>query len=283
MSNDRWLCITNTVIGDSHIRKSVANQDAIKQTLIPGNCPMQVLAIADGHGSEHCFRSDIGSQFAIDVAIEMLTEYCQSINRRGIEFYGQKKSSILINSSLTNVRKNLIPTLIKSWKEKVETHLASNPIAENFKVDDPFLLYGTTLVAVVMSDQFAMFLQLGDGDILTVSEDSIVDHLFVGASAKIGDETNSLCMVDAATLFEVEIRFFDQDFEIPRTVLACTDGFSNAFKSEDSFRRAGVDFSTFLRTNEGVANVKESLEMWLREYSNYSGDDVSVGLIYRTD
>ena len=64
-------------------------------------------------------------------------------------------------------------------------------------------------------------------------------------------------------------------------ILACTDGFNNAFKSNRDFESTASDFYQRLKTLEGQIEVKRDLHSWLDEFSDFSGDDVTVGLLFK--
>ena len=283
MNHGKWFCITGTVIGDSHSRKGTGNQDAISSCELTGKSDRHILAVADGHGSPGCARSDVGAKLAVEVAIEILVNFCSKLDDRGIDFQSRKPSSIQLNSILSMLRNDVPIDLAELWGERVAKHLQENPLDLNIRVDNLKLLYGTTVIALVVSDEFILCLQLGDGDILIVNSDQTVSHLFSEAATKIGDETHSLCLPECHKRFNVEFRLINSHLDFPKAILVCTDGFSNAFKSEDSFRKAATDFCQLLETSSGQETVRNSLSTWLREYSSFSGDDVSVGLLSRSN
>src|SRR5438552_3532580 len=58
----RWRVAGATCRGSSHVRSGLPNQDAIEYWASPdGNTA--VMAVADGHGTALCFRSEAGSRF----------------------------------------------------------------------------------------------------------------------------------------------------------------------------------------------------------------------------
>jgi hypothetical protein len=66
-------------------------------------------------------------------------------------------------------------------------------------------------------------------------------------------------------------------------VLLSTDGYANSFASPDAFLKVGRDYLDMLRT-EGAEEVAKNLPAWLEETSqNGSGDDITVGIIYRRE
>ena len=64
-------------------------------------------------------------------------------------------------------------------------------------------------------------------------------------------------------------------------ILAATDGYANSFRDETSFQQVAQDLWGMLR-DEGDAGVNLHLKEWLNEASRQgSGDDITVGLIWR--
>jgi hypothetical protein len=69
----------------------------------------------------------------------------------------------------------------------------------------------------------------------------------------------------------------------PGIVLLSTDGYSNSFATADDFLRVGSDYMQAIRT-EGAEAVEKKLPAWLQEASREgSGDDITVGIIYRCE
>ena len=67
-----WRLMLETVKGASHDRQNLPNQDHGKFYQPNENRLPIILAISDGHGSAKSFRSDRGSKFAVETAIELL-------------------------------------------------------------------------------------------------------------------------------------------------------------------------------------------------------------------
>ena len=72
----KWITLAESVIGASHINSGKPNQDCIKVHEFTDKALGQVtiLALADGHGSDKYFRSDIGALIDVDVMINQLSE-----------------------------------------------------------------------------------------------------------------------------------------------------------------------------------------------------------------
>lgn len=292
MGSFQWTCLGKSVLGSSHERNGLPNQDAISWLPSPeeqeqdlrakSSKSLAVMAVADGHGSEQCKRSDIGSTLAVNIALKEISSSADLIRERLGAVDRVQQSAIQTNSIIRLIRKSHIPTIVESWQSSVRQHLNENPLDDVALTDDKqLLLYGSTLIAVAICDSFGIFMQLGDGDLLAVGEDQQVTMPLAASSEKIGDETESLCMSKAAEQFRVKLELYDEENPPPKTLLICTDGVTNAFRSTDGLLQVGKDLSEMLEKVGGIQLVQNSLETWLQDYSKYSGDDVTLGIIQR--
>jgi serine/threonine protein phosphatase PrpC len=282
---DRWQIIGETVPGASHIRAGIPNQDSILQMRESDRTLPLVVSIADGHGSPKCFRSDKGSRFAVKKAAQIVGEFldarCGNFDTAEIEAAGKDYLS---------------RELVKKWRKTVEYHLKNNPFTEDeFKTleeksgvkarqlieENPLLAYGTTSLTVAMEEDFVLYLQLGDGDILNISANGEVTKPLPEDARLLANETTSMCLPKA----EKDFRFFLQKIsseQSPAMILLSTDGYLNSFSSEAGFFQAGTDILTMLAAENGFETVSENLKAWLEEANRMgSGDDSTVAIIYR--
>jgi serine/threonine protein phosphatase PrpC len=282
-----WGAFGETTRGTAHDRNGLPNQDALdwfpKQPWKFG--PPLVMAVSDGHGSSKSFRSDTGSCIAV----------CQT--RKIIRHLLDSET---ISSDLSVVKKLLeerLPRdLVSSWADEVEKHRRENPftpeelafltekegpLACEKVLASPLIAYGATLLTVFVSSTFIHILQLGDGDILTVSDAGEVNRPLPKDERLIANETTSLCQRSAWQDFRS--CFIPLAGSPPALILLSSDGYSNSFRDEDSFLKVGKDILDLIRT-EGPRAIRISPREWLREASQAgSGDDITLGIIYRKD
>ena len=139
--------------------------------------------------------------------------------------------------------------------------------------------YGSTLLLVIVTEQAIIYLQLGDGDIMTVADDGTVQAV-PGAVHLLGNETQSLCMPAAWDDFVV--RCVPMNDGVPSLIMVSTDGYRNSYPEDASFEKVAQDLAQLLSTDEGEQNVCANLNAWLLETTKMgSGDDITVGLIFR--
>jgi hypothetical protein len=247
-------------------RLGTPNQDALRVFTSGANT---ILALADGHGSERCFRSDVGARLAVGIAVRVLAQALETRSApTDLETVGRVTQRI-----------------VSEWQSAVRADLRLFPLtdAERRHAQHPFLPYGSTLCGVAVTPACILYLQLGDGDILAVSEDGRVRRPLPADERLFANHTTSLCSPRAADEFRVGFQLPDACSPPPALILVSTDGYANSFKDERGFLRVGPDLLHMLRT-EGVEPVRDCLPVWLEEASRLgSGDDVTVGLLYREE
>jgi len=280
-----WRIIGETVPGASHLRAGIPNQDAILQVRESGRSLPIILSVADGHGSPKCFRSNHGSRFAVKKSAQIVGE-----------FLDERRGHFDLTEIETKGKEYLPKEFVKKWRKTVEYHLKNNPFAEDeFKKleeksgagtrklieENPLLAYGTTSLTVAMEEDFVLYLQLGDGDILNVSAAGEVTKPLPEDARLLANETTSMCLPKA----ENDFRFFVQKIsgeQSPALILLSTDGYLNSFANEPGFFQAGTDILNMLAAENGFDTVNENLKAWLEEATQMgSGDDCTVGIVYR--
>jgi hypothetical protein len=278
----KWVAVGETIRGASHQRSELPNQDAVLVSLPAGGSLPAVLAVSDGHGSSKCFRSQEGSRMGVEVAVAELRDFAGSID------------SLSLTEIHKSAQQDMPKAIVREWRKRVLVHFQEHPFSseELEKLDDatriaieqgsaknePYIAYGATLLSVLMTREFVVFLQLGDGEILIVSERGQVQEPVDVDENLIANETTSLCQDDAWKKFRFRFQVLVES--VPALVLLTTDGYANSFATPDGFRQVAADLFNMLET-DGVDKVRESLPGWLADASHQgSGDDVSVAILY---
>ncbi|HEU4869383.1 MAG TPA: PP2C family serine/threonine-protein phosphatase [Pyrinomonadaceae bacterium] len=259
-----------SVRGAAHERNGLPNQDAIYWLPSVGHGESIVLAAADGHGSARYPRSHIGAALAVEKATQLTDEFLQS------------QASVENLSLIKHATEEWLPrALVRNWSEAVAEHLKSDPLSP-YSIDaESSVAYGATLLVVAVSERFVLYMQLGDGEILTVSETGEVVRPLAKDERLFGNETTSLCAPEAWRDFRVGFQPLTQSR--PALILLSTDGYPNSFRDEAGFLQVGSDILQMIREN-GLASVKGQLEGWLRDSTRAgSGDDVTLGILCSLD
>lgn len=291
-----WYCLGDTATGASHSRTGLDNQDAI--CWWPGwpeqsgsGLPL-IVAVSDGHGSAKSFRSRKGSVLAVEIATQEIKEFFQlSEPEKSVDF---KTNFAFINDE---AKRRLPQVLVKKWQETVKQHRQENQFTDDewrqleekegpaarqlVEYEQSTLAYGATLLTVLVTESFILYLQLGDGDILCVDSNGNTTRPFAKDARLIANETTSLCMNKAWQ--EVQIRLVPYSDNPPALILLATDGYSNSFSSEEDFLKIGQEYRTMIR-ERGMKEVKNQLKNILEETTQKgSGDDITLGIIRRIE
>jgi serine/threonine protein phosphatase PrpC len=276
-SAGRWRILGDSVCGASHVSHGLPNQDAIQWWQSTGDLPL-IIAVADGHGSARSFRSQVGAQIAVETTVERLRSFVDN----------QTGDSTLIKGM---AEERLPREIVRTWKDRIEAQLAQNPFSpgelEKLRNNgakawqsveaNPLLAYGATIMGVLAAETFIVYLQLGDGDILSVSGQGDVTRPMLKDTRFLANETTSLCMPEAAG--EMQIGFEVSAAGSPALILLSTDGYSNSFRDDENFLRIGSDLFKMIQT-EGLSSVQASLNGWLNQASQQgSGDDITLGIV----
>lgn len=274
MTDIQWSIIGESVKGALHHRNGKPNQDAWAQSKT-----VHCLAVADGHGSAKHQRSDSGAKIAVNVAVKLLEKFAdQWFDVRLIK----EASSYLPGK------------IVQAWREAVEEdhqkyELSADPVQNNGEISDTtvkqddtdiYSLYGTTLLAALLTENYALYLQIGDGNLLVMNEDGEIETPLPQNAAFIANETNSLSQANAANHFEQKIAFFA--YQPPPVLISLSsDGYINSYTSPIEFATVIKDIKQLL-FEQGAEKIQAMLPDWLDETSRQgSGDDITIALLYR--
>lgn len=292
-----WSLIGSSVQGFSHIRSNKKNQDSL--LIYPNDTtaiPPIIIALADGHGGDKYYLSDIGAKLAVESAIEVIKDFLHNPLTNNI---GQD------NIELFNkiIKETVCLDIVKRWRklvfdqEKEESKFQNNISKQSEKnrpseSEKQLEPYGSTLLIAIIFQNFGTFIQLGDGDILVLYwKDKIVRPIPKDENL-IANETYSLCLPGAGHYFKVNSLLFNENLlnddklpVMPSLIMLSTDGYSNSYSSDESFEKVPIDIYGIIYENpdgfdEGIQKINDDLNLWLQETSEFgSGDDITVGLM----
>ncbi len=265
-----WNCVGTSVLGANHKRKNIPMQDAY-MSMIDGD--RLYVSVADGHGSQVCFRSDVGSTLAVTSTIEVVRHHSKQI------------CAMTDTEERKIATKNLSQAIVAYWSKKVLEHLRGTPFneAELSKLDEPhmkqlsknaLLAYGTTLMLVVCRKNIVFGFSIGDGDVL--AEKDSESRFLTEFNKTQGEATYSLCTPNVST----HVKYFETDSSETDCLLVSTDGYRNSFASLEDFKKVVTDMKSFI-TEEGQISLSKKLDGWLEETSEQgSGDDITACFLY---
>jgi serine/threonine protein phosphatase PrpC len=254
-------------IGASHVRAQKSCDDAYAVwSGSLGAIPALAIAVADGHGDSRHDQSRFGAGIAVHAALEEMMLFCR---------IHQAKCG---HQEICADFKTAFPRRItRRWREMVEQDAEHRGVCAGTPdhPEDPLTArYGTTLiVALVVSDAILLG-QIGDGDLLLIRPEGIIEAPLPKDPTLTGKETHSLSSKDAHLLW----RTATLDRDAGGVLIAATDGISDSFAGSDS-----EEFFVFIKSlvervrTYGVENVARAMSGWLDRYSTIaSGDDMTL-------
>jgi serine/threonine protein phosphatase PrpC len=276
-----WKVAHACVRGSSHQRSGLPNQDAAQCTVTPGaQGTVAVAVVSDGHGSPRHFRSQVGSSLAVSTVAPTLQ--------------GFLRDSVASNGHVPFVPEQvheLERKIVSGWLAAVHSDLEQNPFTQTelntLQKEDglesraavqstPELAYGATLLAAGATDKVLLYLQLGDGEILSVSATGTTTRPLPPDDRLIANQTTSLCQPEAWKEFRSS---WVTNAALPSLVLLSTDGYANSFRSDEDFLRIGQDYLEILR-QQGISSLAEELPAILTEATEQgSGDDITLAIL----
>jgi serine/threonine protein phosphatase PrpC len=165
----------------------------------------------------------------------------------------------------------------RRWRESVTEDARRRELADTGAEETApgiFTRYGSTLIAASVIAETILIGQIGDGDIVLVRPDGLVECPIPGDTSLMGSETRSLSSRDAHLLW----RTATLDRGEGGVLIAATDGVSDSFDGSE-----GPEFKKFIHSlvarigQYGVENVAEAMSGWLDRYSELaSGDDMTL-------
>lgn len=267
----------NSVQGASHIKKGMPCEDyglKYKTELSTS------FAVADGHGDSNCPRSAIGAKYICEIATTEL-------NKFAIDIKEANWSSKLFDSKLSaEIMQQLIACIFGKWVCAVNEHYECNPLTDDEKLQaseyvDKYLngqqiehVYGTTLICGLLTDEYLLLLQQGDGRCCVFDSNGDVSQPIPWDDRCFANVTTSVCDSDAVK----SCRYYVINIK-ENPVIACvagTDGVEDSFANMDKMH-------TYYRQLLEYASVHDSVEFeqyltdTLPELSAYgSGDDTTI-------
>lgn len=268
-----YIC-DGIVKGATHLRNNLPCQDSKKIVEISDN--IVILAVADGHGSEKCPRSDRGSTIAVNTFCEVMNNYLQSY---GTDEEGMSNLITFLNRE-GDMR--FAQDISEEWQTRVKQSYYKNKadglLDENGSIKWPsvFSLYGTTLLGMLITESFVFSFQIGDGDINLVTEENV--SALVEPEKFLGTETHSLSKPDAWRKAVSSVR--RRESEETGMYMLSTDGFANSYTSDTEFQKTCRDYFSMIREH-GAETIQANLKKWLSETSELGcGDDITAVMVY---
>lgn len=271
----RYIC-EGIVKGATHVRNQMPCQDNKK--IIKISDEITIIALADGHGSSKCPRSDRGSMIAVNSFYHIMKKY--------LEIYGEDEEGITHLMTFLNREGDVrfAQDVCEEWQARVKQSFYKNKVEGmtnedgSIKWPSVFSLYGTTLLGMLITDSFVFSFQIGDGDISAVTKDEV--EPLVEPEKFLGTETHSLSKPDAWRKAVTSVHRLEAESRESYMYILSTDGFANSYTSDKEYQKTCRDYLQMLQ-EYGIDVVQANLKKWLTETSELGcGDDITVVMVY---
>lgn len=263
--------------GKSHIARSKPCED---YSLSYGDNSLSIAVISDGHGDGNCFRSAAGAKIACEICVSLLRQF------QGITSHISDVNACNFEANVLSLEREIA----SRWKKKVLSDAASNPFAQDelqqateelraqyAKGQGIERAYGCTLIAAMVTRNYFLSIQIGDGKCVSAYPGGIFVEPVPHDENCVGNRSTSLCNRDAEKSFR---HYFSRI--LPLAAFVSSDGV------EESFDAAGLyNFLysvAYWRRQEGAECASKKLKELLPKISEGgSGDDVSLSVFLSTE
>ena len=281
--------------GASHIVSEKPCQDSSASYSEDG---LSIIVVADGHGGEHYFRSDIGSKICVEVTINAIKQFV-SLNDTSI-FHGcpftqvgplNGDCSLDKLQDVDNALRRLFASIILAWNQEIEKYTLNNPPTELEleKVAPEYInsltqgaalekIYGCTLMAYVQTPEFWFAFHLGDGKCVSFHQDDpiIWKEPIPWDEKCFLNKTTSICDSEALD----EFRYcYQGDGHYPAAIFLGSDGMDDSFGPIENLVDFYMQVIKLLSKDEEAAtkSIIETLPILSKRGSQ---DDMSVAFVY---
>ena len=265
-----------SVQGASHIRNGRECQDSLKK--VEKDEDTVILAVADGHGSDACPYSKTGSYVAVNVFCKILGDYLETYAGRPeilLTFLKREGDTKVAQEIDAEWKRRILKIHVKCKREMIADAEGNKDKASIYK------MYGSTLLGLVITKDFLFAFQLGDGDIVKVSEAGVQN--IIEADKILGTETHSLSKAESWKKAITFMKKQEENERLPVMYMLSSDGMANSFKNDNEFKKTCNDYFALLNEH-GAKAVSDNLKIWLNETSELGcGDDITALFAYYND
>ncbi|MFM2157589.1 MAG: hypothetical protein RLZZ124_63 [Cyanobacteriota bacterium] len=266
--------------GSSHRRRGTPCQDASIGVTVRAadGIPATLMAVADGHGGQRYWLSDVGSRLACRVAIDLAR---RDLTRRRL---GPALDPGGLEQWKQWLAVDLPERIVQGWRSAVaadweERQRSGQGREESFS----HATYGSTLGLVVMTPRWWAHTGLGDWDLVLLEGGGRAELVSQEeASVGPGEATESLCLPDAGRCFagRTAIHALPARATTPLGLVLSTDGLRKSCATDDDHLALARFLAAELTgAGSGGGVVSPQLDASLDHISSEgSGDDVSVAL-----
>lgn len=261
------------VQGADHIKYNKICQDAAGELVKEHYA---AAAVSDGHGGSKYIRSEIGSRFAVQAALDTVSAF--------MEDYESFTAAIRKNPDYILNRMECY--FIAKWNEKIEIHHDDHELTpeekkiiekENEKSGrevDWHSYYGCTVLIAVMAEGYSYGMLVGDGTFAVVYDDGTVS-VPIEDPYSVANMTSSVCDKQSKDRFQ---HYFEDRQPLSMTV--SSDGLCKSFDSEENLKDYHIRLTYMMDSEQVSLSLKKNLQNFTQKGS---GDDISVAAVFDSE
>jgi len=262
--------------GASHLRRGLPGQDSVAAASLHSGdgLEVQVMAVADGHGSPRHRRSDVGSRIACATAVVEVRGAIEAARLGDGGPWARRRWRRWLAIELpAAIHAAWLAAIEADWRQREG---GGRGEAGRFTPE----LYGSTLAVAVMTPCWWGVTGLGDWDLVVVEgpERARLASEETGVDPDGGERTHSLCLPAAPTLFAPRSRLHAP----PRlrqgerlALVLSTDGVRKSCLTDADFLLLCAWMAGSAAGEHRRQELPEALD---RVSSQGSGDDVTVAV-----
>ena len=279
-----YQTFSKSIHGAGHIEKGMPCED---YGMVYKDEHCMIFATADGHGDSNCPRSSIGSKLICEIATSELKEFSENIKSQSWEYdlFDSLKAETII--------RQLITSMFGKWSCAVNEELNDNPLteleleqaedyADSYRIgENTEHIYGTTLIAGLMTDNYLLLLQQGDGRCVVFDSNMRVSQPIPWDDRCFANVTTSICDFDAVN----SCRYYIANVK-DKPIIACFAGSDGVEDSYSSMDKMHVFYRKLMKIacEQNIDAMNEYLEDFLPELSKSgSRDDITISGVLNVD
>ncbi len=268
--------VCSSVQGYSHIKSAMPCEDF---GVVSSTDAYKIFLVADGHGDSNCPRSAFGSKQMCTIALEKLAEFAEAMKQNDLE-------DELFDERAERRVRQLIRSMFLKWGITVSEDFANHPLSEEERKGCSHYIarydkgeriehiYGTTFIGGLLTEDYLLLLQQGDGRCVVVDEEGKMDMPIPWDDRCFANVCTSVC--DTDSIERCRYTVIDIKKHPVAAVFMGSDGVEDSFMTMDQMYTYYRKLLLYC-ADHSVEQLKEHLDETLPDFSaKGSGDDTTI-------